>query len=129
MTEFSKKTFTQMVYTKLASISGLTVVLSQPTDESIFPCALINNPLTSISRSENGVPVEIRIQVSIEYWNATKYGCMDLSDSGDIKLRDMNLIRTNTTLDTYDEITRKYRYGANYEVIYDSIHDALITIK
>lgn len=129
MTEFSKKTFTQMVYTKLATISGLTVVLSQPTDESTFPCAVINNPLTSISRSENSVPVEIKIQVSIEYWSETKYGCMDLSDSGDIKLREMNLIRTNTTLDTYDTITRKYRYGGNYEVTYDGIHNAFINIK
>lgn len=129
MTEFSKKTFTQMVYTKLATITGLSVVLSQPTNESIFPCAVIGNPLTSISRSENGFPAEIRVQIPIEYWASSKYSCMDLSDSGDIKLRDMNLIRTNTTLDTYDTITRQYRYVGNYEVIYDGIHNAFINTK
>lgn len=129
MTEFSKKTFTQMVYTNLITVSGLSVVLSQPKEDSIFPCAVIGNPLTSISRSENSVPVEVKVQIPIEYWADTKYSCMDLSDSGDIKLRAMNLIRTNTTLDTYDEITRKYRYGGNYEVIYDAIHNAFIHIK
>lgn len=129
MTEFSKKTFTQMICTKLATITGLTVTLTQPKTDSTFPCALIGNPLTSVSRSEDGVPSEIRIQVPIEYWADLKYSCMDLSDSGDIKLRDMNLIRANTTLDTYDEITRKYRYGGTYEVIYDAIHNAFINIK
>jgi len=129
MTEFSKKTFTQMIYNKLSTITGLAVVLSQPTDESIFPCAVIGNPLTNISKTEDGVPTKINIQVPIEYWAESKYNCMDLSDSGDIKLRDMNLIRTNTTLDTYDTITRKYRYGSNYEVIYDAIHNAFINIR
>lgn len=129
MTEFSKKTCIQMVYTQLVSISGLTVVLTQPKADSVFPCGLIGNPLTSISRSENGVPVEMRIQIPIEYWASTKYSCMDLSDSGDIKLRNMNLTRVNTTLDTYDEITQKYRYGATYEVIFDAIHNAFININ
>jgi hypothetical protein len=124
MTNFDTSQFTKWVVGKLKEVSGLEVVLSNPTGESIFPCAVVTTPLRRVVRTEDGVPVEIDISIQIDYWADSKYNCMALSDSADIKLRTMNLTRVNTTIDTFDDITKKYRYGGNYETKYNAIIDA-----
>jgi len=129
MTDFDTAQFTKWVVAKLDTITGLEVVLSNPSGDSIFPCAVVGTPLTRVVRTENGVPVEIDISFSVDYWDSTKYSVMSLSDSGNEKLREYNISRVNTTIDTFDEITKKYRYGGNYEVKYNAINNSYMAIK
>ena len=125
ITEFSMKDFTKQIVSKLNEITNLEVVLSNPSGDSIFPCAVVSTPYKRIVKTEDGTPVEIDLSVSIDYWANSKYDCMSLSDDGDIKLRDINLTRINTTVDTFDEITKKYRYGGSYETTYNALTGAL----
>lgn len=106
------------------------IVLRNPQSDGKFPCAVIQNPLKVIDEmDEYKRPIKTRFSVLIEYWANKKYDCMDLSDQAEISLRDLNLILTNVTVDGYDEITRKYRYGGNYEVIHNGIDNSLDRIK
>lgn len=124
MIEFDTSQFTKWVVDKLDNISNLNVVLSNPKGNSSFPCAVVSNPLKRITKTEDGFPIEIDLSISVEYWADTKYKCMELSDSGDIQLRSMNLTRMNTTIDTFDENTKKYRYGTNYETKWNALTGA-----
>lgn len=129
MTEFDTGQFTKWIVEELNKIENLEVVLSNPSGESKFPCAVVSTPLTRIQLTEDGTPIKIAIQVSVDYWSNTKYNCMSLSDSGNIKLRNLNLTRTNTTIDIFDDITKKYRYGGNYETIFNAITGAFENTK
>jgi hypothetical protein len=129
MTDFDTGQFTKWVVAKLNTITNLEVVLSNPSGNSIFPCAVVGTPLIRVVRTENGVPIEIDISVQIDYWANTKYDVMSLSDSGNVKLREFNLSRVNTTIDTFDEIVKKYRYGGNYEVKFNAINNSYMNIR
>lgn len=129
MTDFDTSQFTKWVVAKLDTITGLEVVLANPSGDSVFPCAVVSTPLIRVVRTENGVPVEIDISVQVDFWDSTKYSVMSLSDQANNKLREYNLTRVNTTIDTFDEITKKYRYGGNYEVKYSSINNSYEIIK
>jgi len=124
MTELDTGQVTKWIVGKLQAITGLEVVLSNPSGDSKFPCAVVGTPLIRIVRTEDAIPVEIDISVPIDYWANTKYNVMSLSDDGNIELRKMNLTRVNTTIDTFDEITKKYRYGGNYETTFNAITGA-----
>ena len=126
MNEFDTKQFMEWVYQYANGVTGISdVVLSNPTVESIFPCFVLGTALKRVIRTDNGIPVEIALSVPIEVWAETKYGCMELLDDLDVELREnLNLTRTITTIDLYDEITRKYRYGGNYETIYNALTGA-----
>lgn len=119
--EFDTGQFTKWIVAELEKINKLEVVLSNPSGDSIFPCAVVSTPLKRIVNTEEGQPVEIALSVQIDYWTSKKYDCMSLSDKGDIQLRNLNLVRVNTTIDTYDDVTKKYRYGGNYETTYNAI--------
>lgn len=129
MTNFDTSQFTKWVVGKLATITGLEVVLSNPSGESEFPCAVVSTPLIRVLRTENSTPVEISISIQVDFWDSTKYNVMSLSDQANNKLREYNLTRVNTTIDLFDEITKKYRYGGNYEVKYNSITNSYEIIK
>lgn len=129
MTNFDTSQFTKWVVGKLATIKGLEVVLSNPSGESEFPCAVVSTPLIRVLKTENSTPVEISISIQVDFWDSTKYNVMSLSDQANNKLREYNLTRVNTTIDLFDEITKKYRYGGNYEVKYNSITNSYEIIK
>jgi hypothetical protein len=129
MTDFDTSQFTKWVVAKLDTIEGLEVVLANPSGDSVFPCAVVSTPLIRVVRTENSTPVEISISIQVDFWDSTKYSVMSLSDQANIKLREYNLTRVNTTIDLFDEITKKYIYGGNYEVKYNSITNSYEIIK
>lgn len=129
VTELAVSDFTKQIYTQLSSITGLNIVLSNPSSDSEFPCAVISTPYKRVKITEDGIPIQIDLSVAISYWASSKYSCMDLSDDADIKLRNINLTRVNTTIDTFDEITKKYRYGGSYETTYNALTGALENIR
>lgn len=129
VTELAVSDFTKQIYTQLSSITGLNIVLSNPSSDSEFPCAVISTPYKRVKITEDGIPIQIDLSIAISYWASSKYSCMDLSDDADIKLRNINLTRVNTTIDTFDEITKKYRYGGSYETTYNALTGALENIR
>lgn len=125
MTEFDTSNFVESVYNELVKDTNLIqVVLVNPTDESSFPCAVIGTPLKRVQITEDGTPIEISLSIQIDYWADKKYTCLSLSDTADRNLRNLNLVRINTTVDTYDTVTRKYRYGGNYETTFNALTNA-----
>lgn len=124
MYELKLSELTKMIVKELEK-DGLSTSLKNPQSDSEFPCAVVGTPLKSVLLTENGIPVRTALSIPIEYWANKKYEAMDISDDGDKKLSKLNFIRVNTTIDMYDDITKKYRYGGNYEVIYNGITNAL----
>lgn len=124
MYELKLSELTKMIVKELGS-DGLSTSLKNPQSDSDFPCAVVGTPLKSVLLTENGIPIRTSLSIPIEYWANKKYEAMNISDDGDKKLRKLNFIRVNTTIDTYDDITKKYRYGGNYEVVYNGLTNAL----
>ncbi len=123
--ELNLEIFTDMIVEKLQEIDGLEVILDNPQADSKFPCASISTPLKSVINTENGIPTRVNLSVSVSYWTNSKHSSMKLSDNADIKLRELNLTRVNSPIDSYDEITRKYRYGGSYEVFFNGLTNSL----
>lgn len=123
--ELNLEVFTDMIVEKLQEIDGLEVILDNPQADSKFPCASIGTPLKSIINAEKGIPTRINLSIPISYWTNSKHNSMKLSDNADIKLRELNFTRVNSPIDSYDEITRKYRYGGNYEVFFNGLTNSL----
>lgn len=125
VSELNLELFTNMIVEKLQEIDGLEVVLENPQADGIFPCAVIQTPIKQITKTENGIPTRINLSITIDYWTSSKYKSMALSDKADIKLRELNFTRVNSPIDQYDDITKKYRYGGNYEVFFNGLTNAL----
>ncbi len=132
--EYSTKELSDLIYTLLSTIKddgiNLTdVVLQTPTTASNFPCRVINVPQEQITKTENAIPVVKRYQVTIENWAKLQRDCMQMGDLTDTALREINLIRTSTTQVIFDEVTKKYRLIATYEMDYYGVHNSFEVIR
>lgn len=134
ISEYSAKDLSDLIYTKLSVIidggqTATDVVLQTPTTSSKFPCRVINVPLEQTTKSENAIPLVKRFQVTIENWAKGQRDCMDMGNRTDTALRDYNLIRTSTTPVVFDEVTKKYRLIATYEMNYYGVHNSFEVIR
>lgn len=132
--EFSTRELSDLIYTKLSSIQDdgthtTDVVLQTPTTSSNFPCRVINVPLAQITKTENAIPIVTRYQVTIENWAKGQRDCMDMGQLTDEKLREINLIRTTTSQIVFDEVTKKYRLIATYEMEYYGVNNSFEVIR
>lgn len=123
--ELDTDVLVKMVVSKLEEIDNLEVVLENPQADSKFPCAVVSTPLKSITITENGIPVQTNLSITIDYWTNKKYDSMKLSDMADKKMRELNFIRMNSPIDQYDEVTKKYRFGGNYEAFFNGLTNSL----
>ena len=124
--EFSTQDMSDLLYDDLSTIQdneGETTeaVLTTPTTESTFPCRVIETPLESVNKTENGIPIRKTFQVSIEHWGNEQRACMEMANNTDKKLRIRNLIRTNSSPIIFDQITKKYRFVTTYEVRWNAL--------
>lgn len=134
ISEFSTKELSDLIYTKLSTIidNGQTatdVVLQTPTTSSKFPCRVINVPLEQVTKTENATPIIKRFQVTIENWANLQRECMDMGTNTDLALREINLVRTTTAQVLFDEVTKKYRLIATYEMDYYGVHNSFEVIR
>ena len=134
ISEYSARELSDLIYTKLSVIvdEGNTpseVVLQTPTTSSNFPCRVINVPLEQITQTENAIPIKKRFQVTIENWAKGQRDCMDMGNRTDLALRDTNFIRTTTPQVIFDEVTKKYRLIATYEMTYYGVHNSFEVIR
>ena len=70
--EFSTKDMSDLLYDDLSAIqdneeTNTETVLTTPTTESKFPCRVIETPLESVNKTDNGIPILKTFQVSIEH--------------------------------------------------------------
>ena len=134
ISEYTTKELSDLIYTKLSTIydestTPTDVVLQTPTTNSKFPCRVINVPMEQVTKSENAIPIVTRFQVRIENWAKGQRECMDLGNRTDIALREINLIRTSTNQVMFDEVTKKYRLIATYEMNYYGVNNSFEVIR
>lgn len=134
ISEYNTRELSDLIYTKLSTIvdSGSNptdVVLQTPTTNSNYPCRVINVPLEQVIATENAVPIKVRYQVTIENWAKGQRDCMDMGNKTDRALREINLVRTTTAQVIFDEVTKKYRLIATYEMTYYGVNNSFEVIR
>ena len=132
--EFSTKDMSDLLYDDLSIIQdsegvNTEAVLTTPTTESIFPCRVIETPLESINKTDNGIPILKTFQVSIEHWDNKQRMCMEMANTTDKQLQKRNFTRTNSSPIIFDQITKKYRYITTYEVRYNALTNSFSYIR
>ena len=132
--EFSTKDMSDLLYDDLSVIQdnegiNTEAVLTTPTTESKFPCRVIENPLETINKTQNGIPILKTFQVSIEHWDNEQRLCMEMANKTDKQLQKRNFIRTNSSPIIFDQITKKYRFITTYEVRYNALTNSFSYIR
>ena len=132
--EFSTKDMSDLLYDDLSVIQdnegiNTEAVLTTPTTESKFPCRVIENPLESINKTQNGIPILKTFQVSIEHWDNEQRFCMEMANKTDKQLQKRNFIRTNSSPIIFDQITKKYRLITTYEVRWNALTNSFYYIR
>ncbi len=128
MTNLTSKELTELIISKLQEIDE-KVQVEEPTIESIFPLKVVQTPLESVTKTQNGEPILKTFQVNVEHWSSNKYEMMQMATDTDIKLQECNFIRTKTIPDVLDEQTSKYKLITTYEVQYNYLTNSLNFIK
>lgn len=121
--ELSIEEFTRYITRLVAQLGNIT--LENPDTEETFPVAVISNPMQSIKKTENNIPIYVRFSISIEWWTNSKYESMNLFQETSKLLRQHNLAQIGSPIDLYDQITKKHRYGGRYEVNYNGLTNSL----
>lgn len=132
--KFSTKDMSDLLYEDLSKIEDNTgknteTVLTTPTTESVFPCRVIETPLESINKTDNGVPIRKTFQASIEHWASEQRFCMKMANNTDKQLEKRNFTRTNSSPIIFDQITKKYKFTTTYEVRYNGIMNSFSCIR
>ncbi len=118
--DLSTKIFSDLVYEKLEDLK-YEMILSNPTQESTFPCLELHNPLKSTRKRYGNTPILSDFQISITCWNASKRECMEMTEQISEKLQEFNFKRTNTSTDIFDSIIKKYGITVTFEVRYNGL--------
>ena len=132
--EFSTKDMSDLLYDDLSAIqdneeTNTETVLTTPTTESKFPCRVIETPLESVNKTDNGIPILKTFQVSIEHWDNKQRFCMEMANNTDKQLQKRNFTRTNSSPIIFDQITKKYRFITTYEVRYNALTNSFCYIR
>lgn len=126
--ELSVEKFLRQVVGKLEELEK-EVVLQNPNTSTTFPCYVVQTPLIQDKLTEDSKPLKQRIQLSVEQWANKKYDALKMLDLATKKLRELNFTVTNMLLDTYDDVTKKYRIAVNYEVNYNALYNSLERVR
>ena len=132
--EFSTKDMSDLLYDDLSAIqdneeTNTETVLTTPTTESKFPCRVIETPLESVNKTDNGIPILKTFQVSIEHWDNKQRVCMEMAERTDKQLQKRNFTRTNSSPIIFDQITKKYRFITTYEVRWNALTNSFSYIR
>lgn len=128
MNELKSEQFLNIVENKLSELEE-TVLQTKINYEEKIPCRIINTPLESVSKTQNSIPILKVFQISIEHWSNSQYGCIEMASKTDEKLREYNMIRTNTNQCLYDLNSQKYNLVITYEARWEALTNSFICIK
>lgn len=129
MKDYTIKEFSDLVYEKLENLYDNKPILSNPDTESKFPILELYTPLKSINKTDEAFPILSTFQMSITCWNEDPREAMQMTNEVDTKLRELNMIRTNTSPCIYDQILQKYGITITYEVRYNALTNSFDFIK
>ena len=132
--EFSTEDMSDLLYNDLSIIQdnegeNTEAVLTTPTTESKFPCRVIETPLESANKTNDGVPIRKTFQVSIEHWANEQSFCMEMANKTDKQLQKRNFTRTNSSPIIFDQITKKYKFTTTYEVRWYALTNSFMYIR
>ena len=132
--EFSTEDMSDLLYDDLSTIQdnvgeNTEAVLQTPTTESKFPCRVIETPLESVNKTDNGTPILKTFQVSIEHWDNKQRFCMEMANNTDKQLQKRNFTRTGSSPVIFDQITKKYRFTTTYEVRWNALTNSFSYIR
>ena len=128
MSELSIEEFTRIVV-RILETSNVDITLEFPSSDSPFPLGLVTNPMKYIRVHDNNNPVLTRFSIDVEWWTDKKYTSMQMFENASNLLREYNFKMVGGIIDIYDEVTRKHRYGARYEVNYNGLTDSFEMIR
>lgn len=128
MKDLSIKEFSDLVYEKL-EILKYNQILSNPTEESIFPCLELHTPLKSVNKTHNAFPLKVTFQLSVTCWSEEQIKAMEMTQEIDTKLQEFNFVRINTNPAIYDSILKKYGITIIFEVRYNALTDSFEVIR
>ena len=128
MNELKSEQFLNIVENKLSELEE-TVLQTKINYEEKIPCRIINTPLESVSKTQNSIPILKVFQISIEHWSNSQYECIEMASKTDEKLREYNMIRTNTNQCLYDLNSQKYNLVITYEARWEALTNSFICIK
>lgn len=125
LNEFTTKDMSDLLYADLSQIkddgNNITeVFLEIPTDKNLNLFRLINTPLDSVLKSENGVPISKEFQILIQHFGESKSQCMQMASNTDKVLQKRNILRTSAENILYDEQIQKYKFITSYEVRWEA---------
>lgn len=127
--DINEKDMSDLVYQKLLELEG-EVIKVPPTTDSIFPCRVLETPLICIQNIDGVNPILKRIQVTIQNVASTQQECMDMINHLDEKLKEINMIRLeSSTPIVFDESIKKYKMIGRYEVNYHALYDAFFSVN
>lgn len=134
MYEFNTQDMSDLLYDDLFIIQdyegeNTEAVLTTPTTESKFPCRVIETPLESVNKTNDGVPIRKTFQVSIEHWANEQRFCMEMANKTDKQLQKRNFTKTNSSPIIFDQITKKYRFTTTYEVRWYALTNSFMYIR
>ena len=128
MRDLSIEEISDLIYEKLESLQ-YEQTLSNPATEGVFPCLELHTPLKSISKTQNAFPIKSTFQISITCWHEEQRKAMEMTQEVEIKLREMNFVRTNSSPSIYDSVLQKYGITITFEVRYNGLTDSFEFIK
>lgn len=126
--ELGIERFTRIVSRKLEEYE-YNIVLENPQTDETFPCGVLSNVMRKDTINEDGEPVKSSFSFTLEWWTEKTYSSMALFDKSNIKLRELNILLTGNTSPRFDEVTKKYIVGGNYEVNYNAITNSFNKIR
>ena len=134
MYEFTTKDMSDLLYDDLSTIQdnegvNTEAVLTTPTTESVFPCRVIGTVLESVNKTINAIPIRKTFQVPIEHWANKQRFCMEMANNTDKQLQKRNMTRTNSSPIVFDQVTKKYRFIATYEVRWNGITNSFEYVR
>lgn len=128
MNEFNMEQFSNLVVEKLEN-NGNEVILTNPNNESKFPCTVVRTPIETILIREGTTPIRKRFSIQIEEWADQQTSCMARLSNTEMLLRELNILKTGNDISFKDDITKKYRVINTYETIYNGLTNSFDLIK
>lgn len=129
MKDLSIKEFSDLTYEKLEDLKYKQVLSNPTTEDKVDELIELHTPLKSVNRTNNAFPIYSTFQISITCWNKKQRKAMDMTDEIDIKLQELNFIRTNTSPSIYDNILQKYGITITFEVRYNSLTNSFQLVR
>lgn len=120
----STKTLIEITTEKLAEIESFgtdRVLLSNPSAEASFPVCVMQPPL----QTPVYMGIGWNLSITCDVWANTLTEAAALFDEVKCKFLELNFMQNGNMPPSYDEITKKWRFGGYFEARWNGINNTL----